>query len=118
MTDPRRRGAALAAVLLMLVALNVCAVLVTAGGTDDANLLALRVETARALYAADSAASVVLRLRAAGGTMPSEGSTLTLTHSSAVYQEVPQLSEEPATLEVLGRSGRAARRVRVELGEP
>lgn len=109
----RRRGAAIAAIILLLAVLNLAAVVVLHAGAQESEIGAMRAQTVRALYAAESAATAVVRLNEAGVALPASGSTLTLTGATAQYTSVPAAGVS-GTLDVVGMSGDASRRVRLD----
>lgn len=109
-----RRGTVLAVVVLLLAAINVTTLTVLYGTGDDAAVGALRIETVRALYAAESGTLAVAKLRERRLTLPVAGSALTLPNARATYEQVPAANALTGTLVVRGTSGDAARRVRLD----
>ena len=85
---------------------------VTKGGAD-ADILSLRIETARAFYAADSGVMIWLREDAAGSP-PEPGEVLSIGSMQMAFVEAPEVGET-GTLTVEGSSSRARRRLSVEL---
>lgn len=109
-----RRGTVLAVVVLLLAAINVTTLTVLYGTGDDAALGATRIETVRALYAAESGTLAIAKLRERRLTLPTAGSVLTLPNARATYEQVPAASAITGTLIVRGASGDASRRVRLD----
>ncbi len=109
---PRRRGAGLAAVILLLAVLNIAALGVLAAGADEADLSASRAQTVRAFYAAESGGVAVLKLTQINGTLPAAGATLNLGTATATYTQVPS-AVTGGILKVTGESGLARRRIEV-----
>jgi hypothetical protein len=113
--SPRtRRGVVMAVIVLMLASINAITMTVLYSSGDEASLGALRVETARALYAAESASIAVVRLRSERRPLPIAGSALVLPTGSATYVQVPGDNTPTGTLVVRGQSGDAERRVRLD----
>jgi hypothetical protein len=112
-----RRGAGIAAVVVMLAILNLVIIGSIAPAADEASTQALRVDTIRAIYAADSGGIVLAKLAAVGGTPPTAGSTVSLTGATIKYTQVPAAGQ-PGTATIVGSSGSASRRVRVVLQSP
>ena len=108
-----RRGAALAAVVIALSLMSLL-VLASAGSGEEASESdALRVETARAFFAADSGATVLIGLTASGAAFPEAGEIVDLGVSEFEVIELPAGSGGDAVIE--GRSGFASRRVLIGL---
>jgi Tfp pilus assembly protein PilX len=113
-TSRPRRGTVLAVVVLLLAAINVTTLTVLYGTGDDAAISALRIETVRALYAAESGTLAVMKLRERRATLPAAGTTLSLPNSVATYEQVPGPTATTGSLIVRGASGDASRRVRLD----
>ena len=109
-----RRGTVLAVVVLLLAAINVTTLTVLYGTGDDAAIGATRIETVRALYAAESGTLAIAKLRERRLTLPAAGSVLTLPNARATYEQVPAANAVTGTLIVRGASGDASRRVRLD----
>lgn len=109
-----RRGTVLAVVVLLLAAINVITMTVLYGTGDDAAIGALRIETVRALYAAESGTLAVAKLRERRLTLPAAGSALSLPNARATYEQVPAANAPTGSLVVRGTSGDAARRIRLD----
>jgi len=112
-----RRGAGIAAVIVMLAILNLVIVGSIAPAADEASTQALRVDTMRAIYAADSGGMVVAKLANVNGTPPTTGSTVSLTGATIKYVQVPGAGLA-GTATIVGSSGSATRRVRVVIQSP
>lgn len=105
------------ALLLMLTVLTMAVLGAVAASGDEAAVGALRVETARAFYAAESGCVVVIRLSSDGRPLPLPGATLTLPHAVSTFDAVP-VSGQPGDVVVIGSSGFGQRRIRVTLAAP
>ena len=112
----KRRGAGVAAVVLMLVVLNLAILGVVSSSSDDISLAALRLESCRAFYAAESGGVIVTRLVMDSRAAP-VGTTLELPHAQVEFISAP-LASEAGTVVVEGSSGDAKRRVEIELEVP
>jgi phosphoribosylcarboxyaminoimidazole (NCAIR) mutase len=111
---PRTRGAAIAAVVLLLAAVQLLAVFSIESGVDDADQTVRRVVTARAFYAAEGASMIVSRQVRAGLAVPS--TTQTLTIGSAVAQVIQAPTTLTAgTIVIEGTCDTARRRMNVTL---
>jgi hypothetical protein len=116
-TDGRRHGFAVALVVIVLAVLNIAVIgTITASG-DDAQLGAMRLETVRAFYAAESGAVTCVKLSSQSMTMPAAGSQQSLGSATIEFTQVPA-SGQPGTIVVIGRSGFGERRVRITLAAP
>lgn len=116
-TQPgRRRGAGIAAVVLMMVVLNLAILGVVSSSGDDLSLAALRLESCRAFYAAESGGVIVTRLVMDSRAAP-VGTTLDLPHAAVQFISAP-LASEAGTVVVEGASGDARRRIEIELEAP
>lgn len=104
-----RRGAAIAAVVIALSLMSLLVLASAGGGVDASESDALRVETARAFFAADSGATVLIGLAESGGALPEAGEIVDLGMSEFEIIERPAGSGGDAVIE--GRSGFASRRV-------
>ena len=79
---PCRRGAGIAAVVMMLAMLNIAVIGSISASAQEADLGAMRAETTRAFYAAESGAVVVLKLTNEGLGLPAVGDCLLYTSPS------------------------------------
>src|SRR5438045_6326146 len=109
-----RRGAGIAAVVVMLAVVNFAVIGAIRASGDEAQVGAMRAETARAFYAAESGARVLIKSSTAGLTMPAAGSTLTLGNASCTYVSFPAVGQTGDAI-VQGADGTAARRLKVTL---
>ena len=107
-----RRGVAVAMVLLIVSVLA----LAVAGSIEpisqEMDLAALRVETTRAFFAAESGAAIYTELLTAGLPPPEEGVELRVGAQTIRFLGTP---ENTGTLVVEGLSGLARRRVEILL---
>ncbi|GJQ28519.1 MAG: hypothetical protein HBSAPP03_04030 [Phycisphaerae bacterium] len=88
-----------------------------AASGDESAVGAMRLETSRAFFAAESGAVVTLRLTLAGEPLPAAGSTLPLTHAMVEYEVMPNVGQ-PGDIVIIGSSGTTRRRVKLTLDEP
>ena len=109
-----RRGASVAVVVLMLSVVMLAVIGAVAASGEEAQVGAMRAETARAFYAAESGARVMVKCSTSGQPMPTGGSTLTLGSATCTYVSVPQLGEAGDAF-VQGADGTSARRLKVTL---
>lgn len=112
-----RRGATIAVIVVVLAIINITVLAAVTASGDDAALGAMRLETTRAFYAAESGAVVAVRLTLAGSTLPVPGSTLNLASAHCEFEALPNPGEA-GEIVVIGTSGTARRRVSITLGEP
>lgn len=112
----KRRGAGIAAIVLMLVVMNLAILGVMSGSGDDLSLAALRLESCRAFYAAESGGVIVARLSLDGRILP-VGTAIEIPHASVAFISAP-LASQPGTVVVEGLSGDARRRLAIELEVP
>lgn len=105
-----RRGAVIAVVLVVVMILGLVVVGSVRSGGQEADLAALRVETARAFFAAESGAIVVMGLTNAG--QPGPGHETDLGSQTIRFLQVP-LGEGEAVVE--GVSGLATRRITLRI---
>lgn len=112
----KRRGAGIAAVVLMLVVMNLAILGVMSGSGDDLSLAALRLESCRAFYAAESGGVIVTRLVMDSRAAP-VGTTLAIPHANVEFISAP-LASEAGTVVVEGTSGDARRKVEIDLEVP
>lgn len=103
-----RRGVVIAVALLVVMVLGLAVSGSVQPLAQEADLASLRVETARAFYAADSGVVVYMAALNAGATPPASGQTVTLGTSAFSYI---QADNPDGLLTVEGRSGSASRRV-------
>lgn len=108
-----RRGMAILVVVVMIAVIHLTVIGAVTRGARGADMASLRIETMRALFAADSGVMVWLREDAAGQT-PESGDEVNIGSQRVLFVESPEAGES-GTLTVEGQSGRARRRVSVEL---
>jgi Tfp pilus assembly protein PilX len=89
MSSKARRGCGIAAIVIMLAAINLAVLGSVSASADEAKIGALRAETARAFYAAESGARVVLKCSNQGLTPPAASSTLVLGPATITYISLP-----------------------------
>lgn len=111
-----RRGVGIAAVVIVLAALNLAVLGAVRATSDETHLGALRVETLRALYAAESAARIAVRCAADSEPFPEAGSTRTLGTATMQFVILPD-EGGVGDIVVLGRSGFAVRRLSITIQE-
>jgi hypothetical protein len=105
------------AVVVMLAVIHLAVMGSVAASGEEAELGAMRLETARAFFAAESAGVVLVRLSAARQALPSAGAELSLGVSSARMVSMPATGEA-GDIVIIGVSGQAQRRVRITLEAP
>lgn len=108
-----RRGMAIVAVVVMIAIIHITVMGAVTRGGAEADILALRIETVRAFFAADSGVIIWLREDAAGST-PDSGESVSIGSQKVLWVDSPEAGET-GTLVVEGQSGRARRRLSVEL---
>lgn len=110
----RRRGVGIAAVIIVLAAVNLAVLGAVRTTADDAYAGSLRVETTRAFYAAESAARIAVRCAMDSEPYPVAGSTISIGVASAQYVQVPS-SGFTGYVVVQGRSGNGVRRLSINI---
>ena len=113
----RRRGGGIAVVLILLAVVNLAVIGAIRASGDEAQVGAMRAETSRAFFAAESGARVVLKCSTAGLTLPTAGTSLTLAPATCTYVSMPLLGQ-PGDAILQGQDGTAARRVKVTVSSP
>jgi len=108
-----RRGVAVVAVVILLAVVNLAVLAGLEAGADDASAAALRIETARAFYAADAGAIIVLRALSHGTAVPGAGTEIPLPSSSLMIVSAP--GSGAGDVEIQGTSGLATRRVLITI---
>jgi len=106
--DGERRGSVLAVLVVVLALTGLIVAGVVRPLRDESSIAALRVETVRAFYAAESGAVVVIKGVEGDAPLPEEGSEVELLGQSVRYTQIP---EAPGVAIVEGFSGDATRRV-------
>jgi hypothetical protein len=112
-----RRGGGIAAVVMMLALLNLVILGAVAASGDEAHVGAMRAETSRAFYAAESGAVVVLKLTSENRPLPAPGSTIAIGSATAEFVSLPATGQ-PGEAVIQGRSGDGARRLRITVTNP
>lgn len=112
-----RRGVGVLAVVVMLAVIHLAVMGSVAASGEEAELGAMRLETARAFYAAESAGVVLVRLSGGRLALPSAGSEISLGVSTARLVSMPATGQ-PGDMVVIGTSGQAQRRVRITVTSP
>lgn len=112
-----RHGMGIAAVIVMLSLLNVAVIGSVVSSGEELQVGAMRAESSRAFYAAESGAVVVLRLSAESMALPTAGSTVTVGQSTVTFSALPATGVAGNAV-LIGRSGSAERRVRLTLDDP
>jgi hypothetical protein len=109
----KRRGMAIVGIIVMLAIIHLVIIGSVTSGSRAANVQTLRLEALRAFLAADSGVIVWLRLDAAG-LAPESGTSVDIGTQRIIYVSSPGTGEA-GTVVVEGQSGRARRRVAVEV---
>lgn len=111
--NARRRGMTVLVMVVLLGAITLAVVGSVTPTADDAQLLATRVESARAFYGAESGVYVLIgELTRSGGEPPESGATLELEGATVVFESVP---DGNGTAVIRGASGRAVRQIELDL---
>jgi Tfp pilus assembly protein PilX len=115
----RRRGGVLPVVVLMLAVVSIVALNVIDTGGRETELGAMRIETARAFYAAESGLIGAARLRQGGLTLPVQGATLSLPagtagSAQATFVSLPASGATSGSIRVVGQSGLGQRRLELQ----
>ncbi len=108
-----RRGAVIMIIIVILALISLVMIAAVGAGQADAQASALRVETLRAFYAAESGAIVVFKSVVDGDTLPTQGSQITLGAETVEFIAIPPSGVGDVTVE--GRAGFARRRVTIEI---
>lgn len=109
-----RRGAGIAAIVLMLAVLNILVIGAVAPGADDGNVEGLRLDSIRAFYAAESGGIIIARCAGLNIAAPAAGSSIAIGNASVQFVQVPATGAS-GQAEVVGSCGRASKRVRITL---
>ena len=110
---PRRRGIAIAVLVIIFALISFVVIAAVGGSAGDAQTAAIRVETARAFYAAESGAVIIFRSVADGEDLPASGTQITLGSETIEFVDSPPGGTGTVILE--GRSGMATRRISLEI---
>ena len=110
----RRRGCGIAAVVIMLAAVNMAVIGSVNASASEAQVGALRAETARAFYAAESGGRIILKCNNQGLALPAAGSTLTLGQATVTYVTIPPANTSGDAV-VRGADGTTTRRLKITL---
>lgn len=110
---PSRRGAVVLMVVVLLAMVNIAVLAGLDGGAQDSMSAAYRIETARAFYAADAGAFVVLHALSAGTAVPAAGTVITLPTASTTVVSAP--ASGPGDVVIQGASGLSTRRVQITI---
>lgn len=115
-TRHTRRAASIAALIIALALINLAVMGSVAASSDEAELGAMRAQTLRAFYAAESGGLAIAKLRTENLALPAPGTTVTLASSSFVFVSLPPASG-PGQAVIEGRSDAAARRLRLSVAD-
>jgi len=107
-----RRGIAVAMVLLTVSVLALAVAGAIEPLSQEMDLAALRVETARAFFAAESGAAIYTEMLTSGRQPPSEGAEIRLGAQTIRFLGTP---ENTGSLVVEGVSGLSTRRIEIQL---
>ncbi|MFG0274032.1 MAG: hypothetical protein ACF8QF_03135 [Phycisphaerales bacterium] len=108
-----RRGTILVASVVMLGVLALATLSAVDAGADDARLNALRFDSLRAFYAAESAVEAAIDRRQRDPSNPLTGTISFPSGAEGVVIDPLDESSAPYTLIVEGRAGEARRRIEV-----
>jgi hypothetical protein len=110
--DVRRRAFAIAAVVLILAAINLAVIGASIGEGDRADLTAKRANTARAFLAAESGVTIAVVELSAGRDVPA--GTVTLSNGATITFET-SAADPPFDVTIEGRFGTARRTIVVSV---
>lgn len=112
--QPRsRRGIAIAVLVIIFAVISFVVIAAVGGARGDTQASALRVETVRAFYAAESGAVIVFRSVSAGDSLPASGSQIDLGDETIDFVQTP--AGATGTVIIEGRAGLARRRINLEI---
>lgn len=111
-SNPRRRAAALAAAVMVIATLNLVIIGSLSSGTDDAMLASQRLDSTRALLAAES--GVALVIGELSGDRPIPEGEVVLPSGQIVTIESVSVTP-PMQVDITGRSGLAQRIIRIRV---
>lgn len=112
MNQSHRRGFAVAVILVVVAVLGLAVVGSIGPLGQEAEMAALRVETLRAFYAAESGMVVTIGTLNAGIEVPGSGDSVVIGHQTIRFVTVP---EGVGEIVIEGASGWALRRVLLEV---
>ncbi len=113
---PSRRGMAVVGIVVLLAIIHIVVIGSVSSGARESDVQTLRLETLRAFLAADSGVVVWIRMDAAGETIDA-GETVDIGTERMIYVSAPDAGEA-GTVVIEGQSGRARRRVAVDVETP
>jgi Tfp pilus assembly protein PilX len=116
-TPKRRRGFAVLAVVVVLAVVHLAVMGSVAASGNESVVGAMRVESTRAFYAAESGATIALRLTNRRLALPAPGTSVSLGVSAVRVVSAPPTGEAGEVV-VIGASGEGQRKVRVTLAPP
>lgn len=108
-----RRGIAIAVLVIIFALITFVVIAAVGGSSGDAQIAAIRVETVRASYAAESGAVIIFRSVLDGEELPASGTQISLGAETILFVQTPP--EGVGTVIVEGRSGLASRRFSLEI---
>lgn len=109
----RLRGFAVVAVVATLALVNLVIFGSIGYAGDESGTVALRAQSVRAFYAAESGVAVALKTLARERDVPRAGERIEVGEASVVFLELP---DEQGVVVVEGWSGEGRRRIRAEIG--
>ncbi|MEC9374453.1 MAG: hypothetical protein VYC34_11445 [Planctomycetota bacterium] len=114
--DSKRRATVIIATVIALALMNLAVMQAVVGGAADAQIGGMRIETARAFYAAESGTIAGVRLLGIDDSSPLTGEfTLSDGTRVVVVEAFDAAPADPGAQVIEGRAGRAMRRVEVEV---
>lgn len=111
-----RRAASLAALVITLALINLAVMGSVAASSDEVELGAMRAQTLRAFYAAESGGLAVAKLRTENLALPGAGAIVSLPGAQIVFLTPPPATGAGEAI-VEGRSDAAVRRLRLTLND-
>jgi len=108
----RRRGAAIAAIVVMMAMLNLVVIGSVQSSSDEAQWAEARVQSERAFHAAEAGLRIIIASVLAGEDPPVEGTVVSVGVSVVEFVEVPEAGQSGEVV-LEGRAGSARRRLSV-----
>jgi hypothetical protein len=112
-----RKGCGIAAVVILLAAINLAVIGGVNASANEAQVGALRAETARAFYAAESGGRVLVKCSNQGLALPAANSTLSLGAATVTYVSLPAAGTAGDAV-LRAADGTTTRRLKITLTTP
>ncbi len=108
-SPPGRRGMAIVVIVVVVATLGLAVLGSVSPATQEAEIAALRVQTTRAFFAAESGVHILIGSTKAGLDAPGSGDSAAWAHQSVEFETA---GDTGAVL--VGRSGNAERRLGIQ----